>query len=265
MNKTYHLIRKSLLALLAMAGIRLDDITAARLITIATIGIGYAAHQELVVSTHSTENATQIAWLYIISLFVIRYAVLFASFVPNGIAPTWIKNYGAEKAWTMYEGITGFMFWQRGLAFGFLVATTEGSLFTLTGTNGVEWLSSASVLIGFLFTLIGLWVNVNATLIIGIDTYFYKDLFLKKALTGFKVDGVYKYFSNPMYGIGQASGYGAALMAGSIEGLAMTLLNQLLMYVFYFLVEKPHVQSVLQQQKISDTARVTVRPMMANG
>jgi hypothetical protein len=52
-----------------------------------------------------------------------------------------------------------------------------------------------------------------------------------------------------MYGIGQSSAYGAALMAGSVAGILATVLNQLVMYVFYYTIEKPHIKSIISAQQ----------------
>jgi hypothetical protein len=42
-----------------------------------------------------------------------------------------------------------------------------------------------------------------------------------------------------MYGIGQASGYGAALVSLSPAGILATLLNQMTMNLFNELIERP--------------------------
>jgi hypothetical protein len=52
-----------------------------------------------------------------------------------------------------------------------------------------------------------------------------------------------------MYGIGQSAAYGAALMSGSLAGVAATLLNQAMMYTFYFTIEKPHIVKMIARSR----------------
>jgi hypothetical protein len=243
------LISQIILAILATAGFRLDGITRSRVLALFFIGLGYAAHQWLI-ATHFDYST---AMIYFTALYVIRYLFLFGGFVKNGFVPRMIARWGEVKAWDIYECLTSIMFFQRGLTFGFLTQLTQWSL--LSGLP-VEYLATAKMLctsIGFVLVLIGTWVNIHATLIIGIDVYYYKDLFLRRALGEFKIEGPYKYFNNPMYGVGQLPGYGAALMIGSLPGLLMTAINQVSMFIFYYTVEKPHVESELKKMAVADT------------
>jgi hypothetical protein len=59
----------------------------------------------------------------------------------------------------------------------------------------------------------------------------------------FKREGPYEFMDNPMYGLGQLTAYGAALMALSPIGVFATALNQITMYAFNWLVEQPHVRA----------------------
>jgi protein-S-isoprenylcysteine O-methyltransferase Ste14 len=164
-----------------------------------------------------------------------------------------IVKYGEIKAWNIYEMQTSFMFFQRGLSFGLLTHATQWTIidfvsnhfFSITPESIVA-LKYLCMIVGFLLVVVGFWVNTAATFVIGIDTYYYKDLFLKRSLVDFKVEGPYKYFSNPMYGIGQSSAYGASLFVGSLSGIVVTILNQVMMYTFYFLIEKPHIAKMIE-------------------
>jgi protein-S-isoprenylcysteine O-methyltransferase Ste14 len=53
--------------------------------------------------------------------------------------------------------------------------------------------------------------------------------------------GPYRWFKNPMYGVGNLQGYGSALLVGSWPGLAVAALFQASVYVFYYLFERPFV------------------------
>jgi hypothetical protein len=240
-------IRRIFIVLLASAGIRLDKLTEGRIDALLFIAIGYASH--LLISQHIT---LLFALIYYFGLFAVRYIYLFASFVKHGFAGWLIEKYGEPKAWSIYELLTAVLFFQRGLSFGLLTEVSQWSVLNFVGdallpfgATGLMIFKTSCMGVGIGLIFIGLWVNITSTFVIGIDTYYYKDLFLKRSVVDFKVEGPYKYFANPMYGIGQASGYGAALMVGSVEGLLATLLNQVVMYVFYHVIEKPHIKAML--------------------
>lgn len=98
---------------------------------------------------------------------------------------------------------------------------------------------------GIALSATGYIVNIWSALIIGVDTYYYKDLFVGRFLGPFKHEGPYRILSNPMYGVGQSAAYGAALMNGSIICLVATMMNQAMMYIFYYVIERPHIRRVL--------------------
>jgi len=242
-------VRNIFIVILAFAGIRLDTFSNGRIDALLFIFLGYALHLLIVKYT-----SLQLSLVYFIILFVIRYVYLFGGFVKNGFSGWLINKYGEEKAWSIYEALTSVMFFQRGLSFGLLTEATKWSVLTMAepylvqmGMTDMVLFKYVCIAVGVILVLIGFWVNISAALVIGLDTYYYKDLFLKKAIVDFKIEGPYKYFANPMYGIGQCSGYGAALMLGSVEGIAATLLNQVMMYIFYFVIEKPHIANIVNK------------------
>jgi protein-S-isoprenylcysteine O-methyltransferase Ste14 len=75
-------------------------------------------------------------------------------------------------------------------------------------------------------------------------------MFLGRKISEFVVSGPYKYFSNPMYGIGQLQVYAIAIYYNSMYGLIFGAINQALVFLFYFLVEKPFIiRTYIQPQK----------------
>jgi len=256
-------IRNIFIVTLAFAGIRLDKFTNSRIDALLLIFLGYASHLLLV-----KYNTLQLSLVYFFILFIIRYAYLFGGFIKNGFSGWLINKYGEEKAWNIYEALTSVMFFQRGLSFGLLTEATKWSLLNIAepyllqmGITDILLFKYVCIAVGLILVIIGFWVNISATLVIGLDTYYYKDLFLKRSIIDFKVEGPYKYFANPMYGIGQCSGYGSALMLGSVEGIAATLLNQVMMYIFYFVIEKPHINNIVNKLKINPIQKITISPV----
>lgn len=106
----------------------------------------------------------------------------------------------------------------------------------------MKYIIGGIVLFGF---VIKLW----AAQVVGWDIYYWKDMFLGRKISDFVVRGPYKYFANPMYGIGQIQAYGFAIWYGSTYGLGVALLNHSLVFIFFFLVEKKFIQRVYIQGK----------------
>jgi len=218
--------------ILAMSGILVDKLDRLRAAALFVVVLSL-----LLLGRSSESIGTNWIVIYFAAVFVVRYIILFASFVPNGIAERLIRRFGEARAFHIYQCVTALLFIHRGISFGLLVERTSNAA-TIFGND-----------LGFLFTgagvtliAMGTVVNVWSALVIGIDAYYYKDLFVGRFLSDFKQDGPYRYFANPMYGIGQTNAYGSALLAGSIVGVAVTALNQICMYVFYYLIEKRHIE-----------------------
>ena len=90
----------------------------------------------------------------------------------------------------------------------------------------------------------GFSVKVLAAKAVSIEIYYWKDMFLGKKISDFVVTGPYKYLSNPMYGVGQLPAYASALWNGSKPGLIAAVINQVLIFSFYFLIEKRFIDRV---------------------
>ena len=84
----------------------------------------------------------------------------------------------------------------------------------------------------------GFVVKIWAAKVVSIDIYYWKDMFLGRKISKFAVIGPYKYFNNPMYGIGQLPAYAIAIFYGSMYGLLAVFFNQALLFSFYYIIEK---------------------------
>jgi protein-S-isoprenylcysteine O-methyltransferase Ste14 len=104
-------------------------------------------------------------------------------------------------------------------------------------------------------TMVGYWVvallfiagsviKLWSARVVGVGIYYWKDMFLGRKISDFVVSGPYKYFSNPMYGLGQLPAYAVALWYGSSTGLLVAFVNQVLVFSFFFLVEKKFIARV---------------------
>jgi len=185
------------------------------------------------------EWADELSARFAISSFVLtfglRYAYLFASFNPDGIAP-WLKaRFGSERAFSLHESLlTALLFAQRS-SFLALLYTTERPA---SGPIGTLLVSA-----GALLTLVGLGVSIWATRVVGIDNFYYRDLFMGPQHVSVELRGPYAFLPNPMYGVGQLAAYGLALLALSPIGLVAAALNQVTLYLFNDAVEQPRLRA----------------------
>jgi protein-S-isoprenylcysteine O-methyltransferase Ste14 len=178
----------------------------------------------------------------------IHYVLLFGVFARDNErswAQMLINRYGEERGFVLYESLMAFVFCHNGLSTGY-VCTVVG---------GLEFLPVWALwTIGLSLSLVGFPVKIWATRVVGLDTYYYKDLFLRRPVSEFKVAGPYKVLKNPMYGVGHLHGYGVAVMSGSLLGLLAVAFNQICIWTFYFLIEKPHIHDVYKQHKSEPVA-----------
>lgn len=187
---------------------------------------------------------------YAIAYFVIGTIVylgfIFLVLPQNGLRLRLIERFGEEKAYLYYEGILAFAFFHNGASLTFISQSSIGSGF-LDNVPQVVVLAIAILLFVF-----GLVVKIWSAYVVGIPIYYWKDMFLGRKVSDFVVTGPYKYFSNPMYGLGQLQVYAMAIYYNSIYGLIFGAVNQALVFLFYFVMEKPFIYRtyILPPQKL---------------
>jgi protein-S-isoprenylcysteine O-methyltransferase Ste14 len=174
---------------------------------------------------------------YVAAALLAHYLHLFVALRPEGLSQALRRRFGPDAAFGTFKGAlatTLFHFWAS-IALCMKVTTRE-EIFALP----------SALLIGFgtLLGLAGAVARVWAVYLIGVDSYYCRDFFYPASTEEFRRSGPYRYFSNPMYSLGYTAGYGPCVAAGSWEGVAAMAIGQLLVYVFYFVIEKPHLERV---------------------
>jgi protein-S-isoprenylcysteine O-methyltransferase Ste14 len=160
----------------------------------------------------------------------------------DGYRNWFIKKWGKEKGYLVYEGVLGFIFFNNAASIGYVASSIPGNLFHFISKEILL------VLVVILF-ISGFIVKIWSAKVVSIDIYYWKDMFLGRKISEFVVKGPYKYLRNPMYGVGQLPAYAVAIWYGSIFGLIVAILNQCLVFSFYYAVEKKFIKRVYQNKK----------------
>ena len=171
--------------------------------------------------------------------------IFFVFFVlpENGFRLKLIEKFGEQKAYLHYEAFLGFLFFHNSIALTFMSQTTSNDSFWVTIPELI-----ILILSGILF-IVGMGVKIWSAFVVGTPIYYWKDMFLGRKVCEFVETEPYKYLTNPMYGIGQIQVYAVAIYYGSTHGLLFGLINQVLVFVFYFLVEKPFIYRTYLKSK----------------
>ncbi len=190
------------------------------------------------------------AIIYFIFSTVIYLGFVFFVLPEKGYRLKLIELFGEKKAYLVYEAFLAFAFFHNAASLSFISQSSAGSSFFEIIPVQITMLFAA-----FLF-IIGTGVKIWSAYVVGIPIYYWKDMFLGKRISDFVVAGPYKYFSNPMYGIGQIQIYAIAIYYNSIYGLLFGVINQGLVFLFYFLVEKQFIYRTYLQKETQKSQTV---------
>lgn len=216
--------------LLAMSGVVLAHMTPLRWLAIAA---SYAGYWLL-----ARAGAPEAVFAYYAVATAAHYYYLFAMFRPGGWAERLRSRGGEERAFLRHEAWMAFLFCHNALSISLACSATGTSPFEGGRLAPADWLR-----LGGTVALIALGVGTKlwATLLVGRDAYYYRDLFLGLPPGGLEARGPYRWFRDPMYTVGHLQAYGLALYYGSGWGLLAVAVNQALVLLFNALVEQPHV------------------------
>src|SRR4030042_2386820 len=234
-NTLTNLLKKAkyfLILIISMAGYVPKNATIPRTIAMVS-SLAFAIY----IGNCQPENSN-LAILYFLLSEVSYVGFLMIVLSKNGLRHWFIRRWGNEdEGYLTYEAILGFLFFHNATSIGYIASSNPGSLFSFVHEN---WLS----IIVFIMFIGGFAIKILAAKAVSIEIYYLKDMFLGRKISDFVVSGPYKYFKNPMYGIGQIQAYATAIWYGSTYGLIAAFLNQALVFTFYFLFEKKFVKRV---------------------
>ncbi len=226
LKKVYHLF----ILMISMAGYVPKNATILRTIFMVS-SLTFAIY----LSNNQPDNSN-LAILYFIFSEVFYMSFITIVLSKNGLRHWFIRKWGNEnEAYLAFEAILGFLFFHNLVSIGYVASSSQGNLFRFI--PGILLLIVAAMMFFAGFT-----IKIFAAKAVTIEIYYWKDMFLGKKISNFVVTGPYKYFRNPMYGIGQLQTYAIAIWYESKYGLIAAILNQLLIFSFYYLVERKSIK-----------------------
>lgn len=243
------LLWKLINVVFGMSGLRLDRWRDGRVFSLwvlgwlGCIGLFYAAFEFRWV-VQDPHQLRLIALGYAALTWVAYYVFFLAIGLGSPLRQALIDRWGEGPAYAIYEAGLGVVFLNQGLSQVAIMKAYDVSFPEAVPAWALLFIGGGCVILGFFWKA---W----ATFLTGLDTYYYRDMFLgrstyKADTEEYVVTGPYRFGSNPMYGIGNLQAYGGALWFGSWQGLVVAGLFQLSIYLFYFLFERPFVVRVYQ-------------------
>ncbi len=177
------------------------------------------------------------ALIYFLSAEIFYFGFLWFVLREKGLKGRLIKRWDEKKAYLIYEGILGFLFFHNAASIGFLSSATRLRPFDITD-NYFLLIAAVTMFVS------GLGIKLLCTKILSVDIYYWKDMFVGRKIIDFKREGPYKYFSNPMYGVGQLQAYAVAVWYCSMTGLLAAMINQIMIFIFYFHIERKFIRKI---------------------
>jgi protein-S-isoprenylcysteine O-methyltransferase Ste14 len=150
------------------------------------------------------------------------------------------RRHGLEGGFARFKRATTILMVFDVVAF---IVLTVRSIDTMH-LPGPRW---AHIAFGVALSLIGLGVKTWATRILGPRAYYWYNFFEPAEPVQWVPRGPYKYFNNPMYGVGYLQTYGFAFMCASLYGLIAAVFMQMAIFVFNEVVEKPHFMALAKR------------------
>lgn len=162
---------------------------------------------------------------------------LWTVLTPQGARRRFLTRWGEEEGFHRFQTFLGPLFYAQAFTLSYLATTTAGAF-----TDSIPHLFLAGTAIALF--LIGSATKLWAAHAVTTDIYYWKDMFLGKKVAALVSRGPYRWLTNPMYGVGQLPAYAVALWYGSLWGLAAAVVNQCLIFLFFYAVEKPFMKRI---------------------
>lgn len=227
-------VKQLLILLISMAGYVPKNATILR-----TIAMLSSLCFAIFIGTYQSNNSIlAFSYFFVSEIFYLGFISIVLS--KDGLRHWFIRTWGNEnEGYLVFEAILGFLFFHNAVSIGYIASSNPGNLFDFINKEILLIIVAIMFITGFI-------IKIYAAKVVTIEIYYWKDMFLGRKISDFVISGPYKYFSNPMYGIGQLQAYATAIYYGSKVGLIAAFLNQVLIFLFFYLVEKKFIKRVYQ-------------------
>jgi len=169
-----------------------------------------------------------------LAAIALRFAFLFVSFEPRGVAARLVARFGVERGHATYALALDLLLFAQRVSFIALACATARDP---SGPFGY-----AMQALGCLLLPVGVGATIWAARNAGHEAYHYRDLFTGCRTRRLEEGGPYALCADPMYALGPLAGYGVALLALSPIALFAAGVNQVALLVFNKRVEQPRLR-----------------------
>lgn len=156
-----------------------------------------------------------------------------------------IKSANYRGRWLRFKQRAAFILRGDAVTFMLLCLLT-------TGSWAREWSVPVSLVVGAILIVIGMAAKISAEHAIGLRGYYWYDFFSPRSDQTWVRTGIYRFFSNPMYGLGYLHAFGLAILLRSELGFALALFDWGAVWTFFWTYERPHVEKLLINNDLSD-------------
>jgi isoprenylcysteine carboxyl methyltransferase (ICMT) family protein YpbQ len=153
------------------------------------------------------------------------------------------QRYGALEGYKRFRRLSSILMLNDGTAFVAVCVLTANSM-------QLPFSRILQVAAGLAIAIVGIGVKAWATARLGANSWYWHNFFVPSDPILPNPPGPYRYFKNPMYGVGYIMTYGFALMCASWPGMIASVFMHLCIMVFNQLVEKPHLQTLRMKAAI---------------
>lgn len=189
----------------------------------------------------------EVAVGYVITMWGIYY-LGHGVFYRLGLHRWMRRELGDERAYAWYSTGLGVIYFN-------LIWCTLPFFAVFHGTLATGALASAVMVLGGVLFVGSMFIKVWATLHLGVDGYYYRDMFLEARREGGPItQGPYSWCSDPMYSVGYFQAYAGACIALSLEGLLVALIFHVSIFAFSAWVEHPFVEEVYGEELAAEQA-----------
>eukprot|EP00178_Gracilaria_changii_P007102 TRINITY_DN2276_c0_g5_i1.p1 TRINITY_DN2276_c0_g5~~TRINITY_DN2276_c0_g5_i1.p1 ORF type:complete len:644 (+),score=91.80 TRINITY_DN2276_c0_g5_i1:708-2639(+) len=195
------------------------------------VGIGLLLHVQ-------SKRAVITSWLHALSPSA-RALVHWASTKSMRNDYSWEKLPSCYNAWLAFRALSLVILTNDGFSYFVLAVNCFNPLHTSS-----LWTLLLCIPSGVALIALTLWSKAAAHHVLGDFAWYWGDFFFLTVDADLKFDGVFELFPHPMYTVGYAAYYGAALICRSHTLLAISLLAHMSQLIFLALVEEPHIQKI---------------------